>query len=273
MTRNSSTVDADGSDAQPNDGADRPADGADEADARPNDGADPDLPAEGDDARELADAPTPADLETEAATARVLRVLAQSYLEPPTGERLDRLAAWADDWLAAADDQPEEMAEALRTLRDADDADPEHLRQEFTRLFRGISRSESPNPPYESLYRDGQLYSSTTTEVRRGYLAAGLDVADDESNEPPDHLGIELQFLAVLCEYAADPDAGELSRTRARDAQEWFLDEHLLTWIVGLRGQVLQADPPEFYHAVLDLTVETLQAHRRALHRIREDDP
>ncbi|PSP75888.1 hypothetical protein BRC81_14170 [Halobacteriales archaeon QS_1_68_20] len=144
-------------------------------------------------------------------------------------------------------------------------------------LGRGLAgrgrRAESPTPPYESLYRDGQLYSSTTTEVRRGYLAAGVDVDDGESNEPPDHLGIELQFLALLCEYAADPDAGELSRSRARDAQEWFLDDHLLTWIVGLRGQVLQADPPEFYRALLDLTVETLQAHRRALHEIRADEP
>ena len=220
-------------------------------------------PLEEGSAGESTDGPNPADLETEAATARVLRVLAREYLEPPTAARLERLATWAEDWLAAA----------LETLREAEQSDPEDLSREFTWLFRGTSRSESPTPPYESLYRDGQLYSSTTTEVRRGYLAAGVDVDDGESNEPPDHLGIELQFLALLCEYAADPDAGELSRSRARDAQEWFLDDHLLTWIVGLRGQVLQADPPEFYRALLDLTVETLQAHRRALHEIRADEP
>lgn len=211
------------------------------------------------------------DLATEAATARVLRILSRSYLDPPTAEQLDGLATWADDWLARAD-PPDEIAGPLRAIRAARDADVEHLRQEFTRLFRGVSRTRSPKPPYESLYRDDQLYSSTTTEVRRGYLAAGLDVEDAAGNEPPDHLGIELQFLAALCEFAADPENAELPPDRARDAQEWFLDEHLLTWIVGLRGQVLQADAPAFYRAVLDLTVETLQAHRRTLHEQREVD-
>lgn len=211
------------------------------------------------------------EVSTEAATAGILRVLAGLYLEPPTAEQLDRIAAWADDWLAEAGDR-EEIADPLARLREANEADPEHLRQEFTRLFRGISRSQSPKPPYESLYRDGQLYSSIATEVQHGYRSAGLAVADAENNEPPDHLGIELQFLATLCEYAIDPEAGELSPSRARDAQEWFLDEHLLTWIEGLRGQLLQADPPGFYRAVLGLTVETVQAHRVALHRERGED-
>jgi TorA maturation chaperone TorD len=214
--------------------------------------------------------PTPDELTTEAATAAILQVLGPLYLEPPTGKRLERLATWAGDWLAELGDEPDEIAGPLRRIRGARDADPEQLRAEFTRLFRGISESRSPRPPYESLYRDGQLYSSATTEVRRGYRAAGLDVADADENEPPDHLGIELQFLGALCEYGADPEGGELPPERARDAQEWFLDRHLLTWVEGFRGRMLQADPPAFYHAVLDLTVETLQAHRVALHRGRE---
>lgn len=214
--------------------------------------------------------PTPGELTTEAATARILRVLGSLYLEPPTERRLERLATWADDWLAELDED-EEIAGALRRIREARDADPQHLRQEFTRLFRGVSHTQSPRPPYESLYRDGQLYSSITSEVQRGYLAAGLDVADANGNEPPDHLGIELQFLAALCEYAAGED-GELPPKRARDAQEWFLDQHLLTWVEGFRARVLQADPPAFYRAVLALTVVTLQGHRVALHRRRNGE-
>lgn len=217
------------------------------------------------------DAGTPDELTTGAATARILRVLGSLYLEPLTGRRLERLAAWADDWLAELGEDPEEIAGPLRRIREARDADPEHLRQEFTRLFMGVSRSRSPRPPYESLYRDGQLYSSITSEVQRGYLAAGLDVADENGNELPDHLGVELQFLAALCEYAAGEDA-PLAPERARDAQEWFLDEHLLTWIEGFRGRVLAADPPGFYRAVLDLTVATLQGHRVGLHRRRDGE-
>lgn len=229
---------------------------------RANGGAEP----EPDDAE-----PTPGELTTEAATARILRVLGSLYLEPPTERQLERLATWADDWVAELEGDPEEFAGPLRRIREARDADPEHLRQEFTRLFKGISRSQSPNPPYESLYRDGQLYSSITSEVQRGYLAAGLDVADANGNELPDHLGIELQFLAALCEYAAGEDA-ELPPERARDAQEWFLDQHLLTWVEGFRACVLQADPPDFYRAVLGLTVVTLQGHRVALHQRRDGE-
>lgn len=197
--------------------------------------------------------------ETDRDVGRVYRILGQLYLEPPTDSTVADVAAWADRWLETGSDTlAAEIREPLEALRAAEPGDVETLRSEFTRLFRGATKQPSPDPPYESLYREDTIYGATTTEVRRSYREAGLDITDDENREPPDQLGIELQFLGELRDREdEDPDVRELERA--------FIDDHLGEWIGEFRQAVEASDPPPFYRAVLDLTEGLVHVERARL--------
>lgn len=192
--------------------------------------------------------------------ARVYRTLGTLYLTRPTTEFVEQIRTWATEWLDTEPSPPPAIREPLETIQQ-DETSADDLRSDFTRLFRGISESDAVDPPYESLYRDGQLYGSTAIEVQRGYRSAGFETAAEESNELPDHVGIELEFLGELCELR-ERDA-ELSAGRIEDAIEWLLDEHLTVWLPQLQARVHEADPPPFYEGVVDLTVAIVEVHHR----------
>lgn len=193
-------------------------------------------------------------------TARVYRALGELYLEPPNEEQISKLSEWAASWLDAAEGNlPAEIAEPLETIAGTDPMEIESLKTAFPKLFRGVSERKSPDPPYESVYRDGAIYGDSTTAVRRAYREAGLDVSEEESREPADHLGIELQFLGEL---RAKEGRDEESVT---DKQRLFIEEHIGTWIGEFRSAVEEADPPPFYQAVLELTEGVLQLEAERL--------
>ena len=182
-------------------------------------------------------------------TARIYRTLASLYLEPPTEDRIAKLQRWANAWLEnAGETLPRDIAEPLETIGQTDASETEELATEFARLFRGVSPSESPDPPYESLYRDGSIYGPSTTRVRNAYREAGLDISEEESREPADHIGIELQFLGEL--RATEGENG----APVREHQRTFIEEHVGSWIEDLRDAVEEADAGPFYRAVLRLT-------------------
>ncbi len=70
----------------------------------------------------------------------------------------------------------------------------EEVQAEYTRMFI----SAYPKvlcPPYESYYREGIVYGNSSTRAREWYQKQGLDFTLE--GEPPDHLSVELEFLAI----------------------------------------------------------------------------
>ncbi|MFB6267616.1 MAG: molecular chaperone [Halodesulfurarchaeum sp.] len=174
--------------------------------------------------------------------AAVFHLLGDLLLEPADADDLETVSRWAGRWLA--DDPPEVVAGALRPMASVDPSDVDDLNEAFTRLFRGIT-GDSPDPPYESLYRDGELHGRRGAAVREAYRESGMDVGPD-TGELADHLGMELHFLGALL---AD---GEEAAFRT------FAREHPVRWVGELQEAVLAADPPPFYRGVLDLVVLVL---------------
>src|SRR5512143_3518073 len=67
------------------------------------------------------------------------------------------------------------------------------LEQEFTRLFLGPGRPVAHL--YESVYREGRTMGESTLDVRRRLVEEALT---PNGQTLPDHVGIELAFMAHL---------------------------------------------------------------------------
>lgn len=200
--------------------------------------------------------------------ARVYRVLGEQFLVVPDRERVDAVGIWASEWRCTGQTLPRAFETALDRVIEGSTADEETLGKAYTHLFRGVSEG-GPDPPYESLYVDGQLYSETTTEIRQGYRWAGLDVDDTFGNEPPDHLGLELQFLGELLAMDARDDGPDVGAgdddPDVTDAQWWLLDEHLTEWLPVYHARLQREEPPDYYGGLLDLTLEVVRIHHDRL--------
>jgi TorA maturation chaperone TorD len=92
--------------------------------------------------------------------------------------------------------------------------------------------------PYESVYRSqsagsgGRLCGPEAAAVERLYLKEGLG-PNGEFSELPDHVGVELEFMAVLCRKALEAmRAGDAATARNyRHQQYCFFMEHPGTWV------------------------------------------
>lgn len=129
-----------------------------------------------------------------------------------------------------------------------------------TRLFRGISESYSPPPPYESIYRENRLMGESTSEVSRFYSRYQVILPGDW-NEPPDYLGIELEFMRFLC--ASEKEAWEKADSaRAIEflrAGVEFLREHLLQWVPSYCEAMFEKAELDFYRGLARFTVGFLE--------------
>jgi TorA maturation chaperone TorD/ferredoxin len=114
------------------------------------------------------------------------------------------------------------------------------LEQEFTRLFLGPGRPVAH--PYESVYREGRTMGETTLDVRRRLVEEGMV---PNSQRLPDHVGIELAFMAHLAAREALAwDAGEDDVAwRLLQQQETFLSEHLGAWLPQFCHRILAGRP------------------------------
>jgi putative dimethyl sulfoxide reductase chaperone len=172
-------------------------------------------------------------MRAEAAAARsaVYWLFADLFLTCPDEASVARLRGSIAP--AAEPGSTNPMIEELATLRDAlpaNSAGISALAVEYTRLFGALSKSYGPPPPYETVHRGSSLSTDATAAVGEFYAAAGLVPTDQAA--PPDHLGVELRFLALLCheeavawQRGADAEAAQL-----RQQQRDFLDRHLLRW-------------------------------------------
>jgi TorA maturation chaperone TorD len=165
----------------------------------------------------------------------------------------DLVAALTRPSLLQGLEDPPEMAEGLRLLAGLDDGGDREafegaLRWDFTRLFVGPYRL--PAPPYESVYTSPErlVMQEAAWQVRQEYARAGLQVRKQDS-PPPDHVGLELHFMAFLCRQtlralqAGEPSAAEgLLRS-----QKEFFERHLVRWLPRFCEDVLKSAQTDLY--------------------------
>lgn len=201
------------------------------------------------------------------ARREVYAFLASAFTQPPTADTLTALSD--EDFLSSAaqlfDDQTVAPLRRLAAKPGRASEVEAETRQAFMDLFKVPGGRYVT--PYESVYRNtrgvgdqavaGLLMGDCAVDVQRWYRLAALDIAETVA-DLPDHIGLELGYLAHLCakesEFAAAADDRLLTRDWAMERD--FLAAHVVSWIADLRDRLYAKWPHPYYCAVADLAVE-----------------
>ena len=186
-----------------------------------------------------------------------------AYYRQPTREFIEGLAANDPFTSAPLMSANEQIRRGLQTLsaslesfrQGVSERDLEQLQWDHFQMFIGSGMPQAP--PWESFHRTEEklMFSHHTVEVRAFYERFGL-VSERKDQEPEDHIGLELEFMAHLCERHGAclrrSDLEEASLTL--QAQRDFLSEHLLTWAPQFCQDVCRCAQSDFFVGMADLT-------------------
>jgi len=144
-----------------------------------------------------------------------------------------------------------EFADTI-SIQDLDDLKI-RLAADYARLFLSINRV--PPHPSESTYRDGTMMQNSRDEVVKTYWSFGVD-KKKEFTEPEDHIAIELNFMAYLCQKTIEALQSEDTREARKylQGQKDFLEKHLIKWLPKLVADILNTGRTPFYKAIAILT-------------------
>ncbi len=146
--------------------------------------------------------------------------------------------------------------------------DTEMLTREYNNLF--IVPVGEYVAPYESVFLDermlgnkkvsGLLMGPSAIDVKKWYRQAGMELSSN-IKELPDHIGIEIRFMAHLCEKELEAETNDDQElvAKIKDTQLGFLETHLTKWIDPFVEKVQSNTKSKFYIALCDITKLLLQ--------------
>ncbi len=130
----------------------------------------------------------------------------------------------------------------------------DELEVEYIRLFVGPGAPRVY--PYASLYRDsmGLVMGPSVGEILEAYRRAGLTI-NTAFKDLPDHVAVELEFMARLCcEEAGAESAGRADvALRLKQEQRSFLDAHLAPWLPALCEGVIRETSSTIYRGFAEI--------------------
>lgn len=137
------------------------------------------------------------------------------------------------------------------------------LRNEFNSLFVVPSMSNHV-PPYESCFREkqgrdiGNLWGETTADVAKFYREAGCETQNLPGIFAPDHIGVELAFIAKLCSDRLRCLENHESQkaNRIEVFRKTFLEQHLSRWVEDLSNALTMSHSSFFYKHLTRLTTQ-----------------
>jgi TorA maturation chaperone TorD len=210
----------------------------------------------------------------DAAPARrvIYEFLAGCFMNPPTRRQMDVIRTAEIQSLCAilyGHETPVSPATSVHD-RESDSS----LNREFMDLLKVPGAKYLA--PYESVYRDsreiegqpvrGMLMGQSAIDVQKWYRLAALDI-DEACKELPDHVGLELAYVAHLCRKELEFRAAgnKASLCRAKEMQRDFLAAHLAPWMKSLRDSLYQKSVSAHFRAVADMAADLVASDLAAL--------
>lgn len=203
-----------------------------------------------------------------ASDAAIARALLHQFLARAFDDPQDE--SWA--WLTSADTHAAVLAAArslaaespglgnsaatlvARLRRDGLDS----FQAAYVTAFGHAARGDVPlnEIEYGDLDADPLFQPHRLADLAAFYRAFGLEVADGAA-ERPDHIGMELEFMAVLAAkeaYAATQGWDDCRGALCRDAQKKFLCEHLGRWVPAFARHLARTATDETLAALGEFT-------------------
>jgi len=200
------------------------------------------------------------------ALAETFDLLAEAFLVPGADVR-PRAAALAAR--AEFHDPPlQALRQALALLALTPDGE---LGPEYVRLF--LHGRPATAHPYESYYRTGALGDSAClTDLAELLAAAGVS-PDAGHPVAMDHLGVELDLLALLLHGLATPDLRRESAAMVRELASRLLCEHLGSFVPAFAERLTALSPHAYYEAAADAVARALTAAAAVVAGAAGSDP
>ena len=130
----------------------------------------------------------------------------------------------------------------------------DELEVEYNRLFVGPGAPRVY--PYESLYRGSMslVMGPSAGEVLQAYRRNGLAITT-AFKDLPDHIAVELEFMARLCcEEARAGSAGRVDLAlRLKQEQRSFLNAHLASWLPAMCEKVIRETTSTIYRGFAEI--------------------
>jgi TorA maturation chaperone TorD len=140
------------------------------------------------------------------------------------------------------------------------------LAEEYTRLFLGPGKHISPHESVQLKRGSGVLWGPETGIVKRFIEEAGFNY-DEAYHGLPDHIGVELEFLAHLAGQEAEAiEAGDDARLQSAIGwQHRFVSKHLGKWVAIFARKIKAEAVLPFYPAFAGLLPGFLATEKSTL--------
>lgn len=146
----------------------------------------------------------------------------------------------------------------------------EELAADYAHTFLGAGSAQDDAAfPYESVYTSPKhiMMQDAWNQVSEIYEAKGIERNDDAGDWLEDHISMELEFMAYLC----DETSQYTETLSGLEEQKAFLNRHLLNWVPELCLKIKDYADTEFYRMVGQLTTGFLQLDSFILDRMIVD--
>jgi putative dimethyl sulfoxide reductase chaperone len=147
----------------------------------------------------------------------------------------------------------------------------EELAIEYTALFLGPGGHVSPYESAQIEGGSGLLWGPETIEVKRYIEAAGFQYKPD-FHGLPDHIGVELEFMAELAgkEAAAWREEDVAKASNCLEFEHEFLAVHLGAWASAFCSQATARAELSFYRDMARLTANFLESEKQEIEERRK---
>jgi len=128
------------------------------------------------------------------------------------------------------------------------------LLKDWTRLLRGVD-IKGPLPPYESVYLTGRLQNKPAQEINRLFSKMGIKIPE-QWHQPSDYIGVELDFMRLLCEMENEAFRGNDSHhlQEILRIENSFLRNHLGLWVSDFCENTKREAREDFFKGIASLT-------------------